>query len=131
MTTASGPVEDVIAALADPTRRMLLERLSVHGEATATELMAGQVYIDRRASPEIRAQAQGLFVLATYGIGQGLGTLAAGWVYNAIMQGQSGVSALPEWHFFWLIPLVFAMIVTLVFVAGFRDTTKPAEARAA
>ncbi len=48
MTTASGPVEDVIAALADPTRRMLLERLSVQGEATATEL-ADELPISRQA----------------------------------------------------------------------------------
>jgi DNA-binding transcriptional ArsR family regulator len=48
MTTASGPAEDVIAALADPTRRMLLERLSVHGEATATEL-ADELPISRQA----------------------------------------------------------------------------------
>jgi len=49
MTTASGPVEDVIAALADPTRRLLLDRLSVHGEATAT-VLAEELPISRQAS---------------------------------------------------------------------------------
>ena len=110
---------------------MLILGIVLHGPCYDFVYVAGQVYIDKLASAEIRAQAQGLFVLATYGVGQGLGTLAAGWVYNAIMQGRSGGSALAEWHFFWLIPLVFAIVVTLVFVAGFKDTTKPATARAA
>ena len=110
---------------------MLILGIVLHGPCYDFVYVAGQVYIDRMASAEIRAQAQGLFVLATYGIGQGLGTLAAGWVYNAIMQGQSGVGALAEWHFFWLIPLIFAIFITLLFVAGFKDTTKAAATRAA
>lgn len=41
-------VEDVLSALADPTRRELLERLSVHGCATATTL-ADELPITRQA----------------------------------------------------------------------------------
>jgi DNA-binding transcriptional ArsR family regulator len=41
-------VEDVLSALAEPSRRELLERLSVHGTATATTL-AGELPISRQA----------------------------------------------------------------------------------
>ena len=41
-------VEDVLSALADPSRRELLERLSVHGTATATTL-SGELPISRQA----------------------------------------------------------------------------------
>jgi DNA-binding transcriptional ArsR family regulator len=41
-------VEEVLGALADPTRRDLLERLSVHGYATASTL-AGELPISRQA----------------------------------------------------------------------------------
>lgn len=41
-------VEDVLGALADPTRRDLLERLSLHGFATATTL-AEELPITRQA----------------------------------------------------------------------------------
>lgn len=41
-------VTDVLTALADPTRRSLLERLSIRGEATATTL-AGDLPISRQA----------------------------------------------------------------------------------
>ena len=100
---------------------MLIAGICLHGPCYDFVYVAGQVYIDRKASPAIRAQAQGLFVLATYGIGQGLGTLAAGWMFNAIMPGASGPSALEQWQTFWIMPLVFAVIVTAMFVAGFRE----------
>ena len=100
---------------------MLVAGICLHGPCYDFVYVAGQVYIDRKASPAIRAQAQGLFVLATYGIGQGLGTLAAGSMFNAIMPGASGPSALEQWQTFWIMPLVFAVIVTAMFVAGFRE----------
>jgi len=100
---------------------MLIVGIALHGPCYDFVYVAGQVYIDRQASPAIRAQAQGLFVLATYGIGQGLGTLAAGWVFNSIMPGAGGPPALEQWQTFWIMPLVFAVIVTALFVAGFRE----------
>jgi DNA-binding transcriptional ArsR family regulator len=58
-------VEDVLSALADPTRRDLLERLSAHGQATATRL-AGELPISRQAV------VQHLAVLNSVGLVQGL-----------------------------------------------------------
>jgi MFS family permease len=107
---------------------MLLVAVALHGPCYDFVYVAGQVYIDRLASPEIRAQAQGLFVLATYGVGQGLGTLAAGWVFNTTMDGVTGPSLLDAWQAFWIIPLVFAIMVTTMFVAGFREKAPAPEA---
>jgi nucleoside transporter len=100
---------------------MLIAGICLHGPCYDFVYVAGQVYIDRKASREIRAQAQGLFVLATYGVGQGLGTLAAGAIFNAIMPGTGSAASLPQWQIFWIFPLVFAVIVTTLFVVGFRD----------
>jgi DNA-binding transcriptional ArsR family regulator len=41
-------VDDVLAALADPMRRRLLDRLSAHGEATAT-VLASELPVTRQA----------------------------------------------------------------------------------
>lgn len=41
-------VEDVLGALADPTRRLLLERLAAHGTATAT-VLAEELPVSRQA----------------------------------------------------------------------------------
>jgi nucleoside transporter len=100
---------------------MLIAGICLHGPCYDFVYVAGQVYIDRKASRAIRAQAQGLFVLATYGVGQGLGTLAAGWIFNAIMPPAGGAASLQQWQLFWVFPLVFAVIVTLMFVIGFRE----------
>jgi nucleoside transporter len=103
---------------------MLIAGICLHGPCYDFVYVAGQVYVDRKASPAIRAQAQGLFVLVTYGIGQGLGTLAAGWIFNAIMPGMGGAPSLGQWQVFWIFPLVFALTVTGMFVLGFEDESQ-------
>jgi nucleoside transporter len=113
-------------ALAAPTAIgwMIMAGIALHGCCYDFVYVAGQIYIDKKATPEIRAQAQGLFVLVSYGLGQGLGTLAAGGIFNSIM---SKGNSLHQWQHFWMIPLIFAAVVTLLFVLGFREkTTGPA-----
>jgi hypothetical protein len=105
----------------DAVAWMLILGICLHGPCYDFVYVAGQVYIDRKASPAIRAQAQGLFVLATYGIGQGLGTLGAGWIFNSIMPQAGGAASLQRWQLFWIFPLAFAVIVTIMFVIGFRE----------
>jgi nucleoside transporter len=114
----------------DAVAWMLMAGICLHGPCYDFVYVAGQVYIDTRASAAIRAQAQGLFVLATYGVGQGLGTLAAGWIFNAIMAG-GAAGSLDQWQVFWIFPLVFAIIVTALFVLGFRDDVKVGAERSA
>ena len=112
----------------DAVAWMLILGICLHGPCYDFVYVAGQVYIDRKATPAIRAQAQGLFVLATYGIGQGLGTLAAGWIFNAIMPEAGGAASLQLWQLFWIFPLVFAVVVTVMFVIGFREDPTPRSA---
>jgi nucleoside transporter len=109
------------AAAPEGIQWMIIIGILLHGCCYDFVYVAGQIYIDQKATPEIRAQAQGLFVLVSYGVGQGLGALAAGSLYNKIM-GQG--SSLTQWQHFWTIPLVFAAVVTILFVFGFRDKTK-------
>jgi nucleoside transporter len=99
---------------------MIMAGIVLHGCCYDFVYVAGQIYIDQKASPEIRAQAQGLFVLVSYGVGQGLGTLAAGWIFNSIM---GNGTSLQQWQHFWIVPLYFAAVVTLLFVLGFRKET--------
>jgi nucleoside transporter len=99
---------------------MIMAGIVLHGCCYDFVYVAGQIYIDKKATPEIRAQAQGLFVLVSYGVGQGLGTLAAGRIFNSIM---GNGSSLQQWQHFWFIPLLFAAVVTLLFVFGFKEKT--------
>jgi len=109
----------------DAVSWMIITGILLHGVCYDFVYIAGQIYLDRMASTAVRAQTQGLFVFASYGVGQGLGTLAAGWVFNNTVTGQ-GKEALQQWQQFWIIPAVFATIVTIAFLIGSRDpkTTK-------
>ncbi len=96
---------------------MIISGILLHGICYDFVYIAGQIYLDKMAPLEIRAQAQGLFVLVSYGVGQGLGTLLAGWIFNNIITDE-GSLALEQWQIFWIIPLVFGAIVTVGFVFG-------------
>lgn len=108
------------AAAPDAVTWMLMAGILLHGACYDFVYVASQVYIDQKASAAIRAQAQGFFVLVSYGVGQGLGTLAAGWIFNRIMGGE-GDPTLEQWQTFWTIPLIFSIVVTVMFAIGFRD----------
>ena len=97
---------------------LIIIGILLHGACYDFVYVAAQIYIDKKASPEIRAQAQGMFVFISYGVGQGLGTLSAGFIFNNIM---GTGNALTQWQFFWAVPLSFAAIVTILFFAGFRE----------
>lgn len=100
---------------------MLIAGILLHGACYDFVYVASQVYIDKKATPAIRAQAQGFFVLISYGVGQGLGTLTSGWIYNNIMAG-TAEATLAQWQSFWIIPLIFSVVVTILFTLGFKDS---------
>jgi nucleoside transporter len=109
----------------DAVTWMLILGICLHGPCYDFVYVAGQVYIDKMASPAIRAQGQGLFVLATYGVGQGLGTIAAGKVFEKVVTATGGPVLLEQWQTFWIFPLAFALVVTAMFVFGFRERGAP------
>ena len=97
---------------------MIIIGIILHGACYDFVYVAGQIYIDKKATPEIRAQAQGLFVLISYGVGQGLGTLASGWTFNSILANNN---SLHQWQLFWFVPLIFSAIVAILFLVGFKE----------
>jgi nucleoside transporter len=99
---------------------IIMAGIVLHGACYDFVYVAGQVYIDKKATPAIRAQGQGLFVLVSYGVGQGLGTLAAGWIFSEVMSDTSA-APLQQWQWFWLFPLLFAVVVMVLFGFGFRE----------
>lgn len=119
-----------LIAAPDAVVWMIMAGIVLHGACYDFVYVAGQVYIDKKATPAIRAQSQGLFVLVSYGIGQGLGTLAAGWIFSEVMSGDTAPQLL-QWQSFWYFPLVFAIVVTVLFGLGFREKINPKTAAVA
>jgi nucleoside transporter len=99
---------------------MIALGILLHGICYDFFFVTGQIYIDKKSTPEIRGQAQGFFVLVTYGVGMLIGAQIAGNVYNRFLAGADGLT-LAQWNRFWWLPAAFAAAVTLFFALTFRD----------
>ncbi|WP_073065180.1 MFS transporter [Fodinibius roseus] len=104
----------------DPIIWMILTGIALHGICYDFFFVTGQIYVDKKSTPEIRGQAQGLIVLITYGVGMLIGAQVAGQVYNAFLGTASSLS-LAQWHDFWWIPAAFAAAVLIFFIIFFND----------
>ena len=96
---------------------MIISGILLHGICYDFVYIAGQIYLDQVATVNVRARAQGLFVLVSYGIGQGLGTLVAGWIYNHTVLNELA-NPLEQWQVFWIIPAVFGSVIAIGFLLG-------------
>jgi nucleoside transporter len=105
----------------DAVTWMLILGICLHGPCYDFVYIGGQIYIDKKASPAIRAQAQGLFVLMSYGIGRLFGTFAGGQIFKRVVTDPGTPAALEQWQTFWLFPLAFALVAAVLFLVGFRD----------
>jgi nucleoside transporter len=103
---------------------MIALGILLHGICYDFFFVTGQIYVDKKSTPAVRGQAQGFFVLVTYGVGMLIGAQVAGNVYNRFLAGAAALT-LPQWRSFWWIPASFAAVILLFFVAAFRD--RPSE----
>jgi MFS family permease len=99
---------------------MIAAGILLHGICYDFFFVTGQIYVDKKSSPAIRGQAQGFFVLITYGVGMLIGAQIAGNVYAGVL-GDATSLTLEQWRGFWYIPAAFAAAVLVFFVLTFRD----------
>ena len=109
---------------------MIALGILLHGICYDFFFVTGQIYVDKKSTPAIRGQAQGFFVLVTYGVGMLIGAQIAGKVYNSFL-GTSQALTLAQWNRFWWIPAAFALAVTLFFTLAFHDRVDEAQEGAA
>ena len=99
---------------------MIVGGVLLHGICYDFFFVTGQIYVEKKSTPAVRGQAQGLLVLVTYGVGMLIGAQVAGEVYNSFLDGRD-LLPLAEWTQFWWIPAAFAGIILLLFVVLFND----------
>jgi nucleoside transporter len=113
---------------------MIALGILLHGVCYDFFFVTGQIYVDKKSTAAIRGQAQGFFVLITYGVGMLIGAQIAGNVYNRFLAGAPRLT-LDQWSRFWWLPAGFAAAVTLFFALAFHDRVvderHAAESRAA
>jgi len=114
------------AAAPGGTMSMILGGILLHGICYDFFFVTGQIYVDQKASPAIRAQAQGFLVLVTYGFGMLIGAQASGLIFNSFL-GTADRLTTGQWAQFWTIPAVLAAVVLIVFMVAFRDRSVEVE----
>lgn len=102
---------------------MIITGIALHGVCYDFFFVAGQIYVDKKANAQIRAQAQGLIIFVTYGVGMLIGAQIAGTVYNSFL-GDASSLTLQKWQNFWWIPAIFALVVLIIFILLFKDKQK-------
>jgi nucleoside transporter len=99
---------------------MLYGGIILHGICYDFFFVSGQIYTDTKAGEKIKAQAQGLITIATYGIGMYIGSILAGMVKDKYSAGE-GAAAVTQWFNVWMVPAGIAGAVLLIFLAVFRE----------
>jgi nucleoside transporter len=100
---------------------MIMAGIILHGICYDFFFVAGQIYVDKVSTREIRGQAQGFLVLMTYGAGMLIGAQISGWLHNSIVT-LTGAEALGQWQTFWVVPSVFAAAVMIMFAIFFKES---------
>jgi MFS family permease len=96
----------------------------VHGIIFGFFFVGGQVYVDKKAPKEIRAQAQGLIVLICYGIGMLVGNFFNGKLISHYMTETivDGVTQkVYDWNTIWAITTVISIVLLVALCLVFRD----------
>jgi len=95
----------------------------VHGLIFGFFFVGGQVYVDKKAPPSLRAQAQGIMFLLTFGLGTIIGNFVTAWLRDA----SKSAAGVVDWKPVWLIMTIMSAVMTIAFFALFHD--KIAEAK--
>lgn len=98
---------------------MLIIGIALHGLCYDFFFVAGQIYTDQKAGEKYKSSAQGLFTLATYGVGMLFGFEVAGWIADTYT-----VNGVVDWKTTWLVPSGIALGVAVLFVLLFKDERK-------
>jgi nucleoside transporter len=117
---AYGNNEDLVA--------MLYAGIILHGICFDFFFVTGQIYVDNTVPRAERAAAQGFIHVVTYGVGQLIGSWAAGIVVERYtLAADEGTRH--AWMCIWLVPAVMAFVVMLLFAFFFRDPARTPNTR--
>ncbi len=96
----------------------------VYGIAFDFFNISGSLYVEQRTSRDIRASAQGLFMMMTNGFGATVGTLAAG----AVIDACDVFNTPANWPKAWFIFAGYALVVAILFAILFKYKHEPQQA---
>jgi len=109
-------------AVGDPGERlwMLVLSMIIYGMAFDFFNISGSLFVDRESDSNIRASAQGLFMIMTNGLGAFVGGMASGWVVDHFT-----VNGMKDWQSIWLTFAGYALMLGIVFPLVFKYRHEP------
>ncbi len=93
----------------------LILSMIVYGMAFDFFNISGSLFVEKEAPSNIRASAQGLFMMVTNGIGAIIGGIGSGWVVDYFTKNE-----VKDWVSIWYAFAAYAMILTIVFPLIFK-----------
>lgn len=98
----------------------LIGSMIIYGMAFDFFNISGSLFIENEAPMNIRASAQGLFMIMTNGLGAYLGSFGAGWVIDHFTANGS-----KDWQSIWFTFAGYALVLGIVFPLVFRYKHTP------
>jgi len=94
----------------------------IHGPCYVFIYVIGVMYVDRLAGSAHRGAAQGMYAVATTGLGHLIGAFTVGYTQGVFLT-PDGISPPPyNWPAFWIVPAIFSFVTAIVFKIRF-DTS--------
>ncbi|MGE5106841.1 MAG: nucleoside permease [Sphingobacteriales bacterium] len=108
---------------------LLVLSMIVYGMAFDFFNISGSLFVEKEADINIRASAQGLFMLMTNGIGAYLGGFFSGRVvdYFTKVNEATGDIISRDWQSIWFTFAAYALVLALIFPFVFKYKHNPAE----
>ncbi len=88
----------------------------LHGICYDFFFVTGYIYTDQKAGAQYKSSAQGLFTIATYGLGMTFGSYLGGAVAKMFT-----VDEVRNWQGLWLVPAGIAALILVVFLFSFKE----------
>jgi MFS transporter, NHS family, xanthosine permease len=96
---------------------MLVLSCIVYGMAFDFFNISGSLFVETQTPPEIRASAQGLFMMMVNGFGALLGSITSGIIIDKYFTLPNHVL---DWHGIWLTFAAYALVIAVIFPFAFR-----------
>ena len=98
---------------------MLMAGIILHGICYDFFFVTGYMYTENKANEKIKNAAQGLFTVATYGIGMAIGSTMAGYISDYYT-----INEIKNWPDIWMVPAYIAAAVLLFLIIFFKEKNK-------
>jgi NHS family xanthosine MFS transporter len=96
----------------------------VYGMAFDFFNISGSLYVETQTTSDIRASAQGLFMMMTNGFGAILGSWSSGVIIDTFFVNSGGHF---QWHDIWMTFAIYSLVIAVLFAIFFKHKHNPEE----